>query len=715
MIMGLAAILIVSNVLFTMVTHTHFRSGQDIIAYKDENGNENMRTTVTASRGTIYDRNGEIIASDENSYNIILYLNEERLGINNQPAYVKDIDKTARLLSEKLDLDKDYIVEKIETGKANGQYQVELGSKGKNLSPSVKESIEALELPGIGFTQTVERKYPNDYFASTLIGYAQYDDETKQIIGKMGLESTLNEYLTGSDGSAIYKKDKNGNILPGTSYVEEYKQDGNDVVLTIDQNVQLALESLMQKTMKFPGKPDKAWALAVEVETGKILGWTSYPSFDLNTRNDLTDYSDNNSTFIYEPGSVMKGVTYSAALNAGKYPYNKNYTANVFYFSETQNGKIVRVSSASEAITTPVFDAERKKYNTLSFDKGFAISSNIAICELLTNYITPEIYRDYVNKFGFLKTVDIPFVTNSTGNINFNYAIEKLSVGFGQSINVTALQMVQAYTAILNDGKMMRPYVVDRIEDSNSHKVIEQYEPTVVGTPISEETSSYMRKLMKKVMEEGGTGYYYGMKDVDIIAKTGTGEISSSTGYISGKWTMSIMAAAPSDDPKVMLYYAFQGGDYTNYNREPFKTAMREILVAQGLTGTSTDADSEKKTNDYAEYTMPSLVNHTLEYAKNKLSSYKVNQIVIGNGSSIVSQYPGADESVISNQNIFLLTDGTKIEMPDMSGWTVKDITAFWKMTGIQIQMEGSGAVYKQSVKKGQAINGDSEITVQLK
>ena len=713
--MGLAASIIVSNVLFTMVTHTHFRSGQDIIAYKDENGNENVKTTMTASRGTIYDRNGEIIASDENTYTLVLYLNEDRTGINNEPAYVKDIDKTARLLSEKLNMDKDTIAKIIEDAKADGKYQTELGTKGKNLSPSVKESIEALDLSGIGFTQTVERKYPNNYFASTLIGYAQYDDEAKQIIGKMGLESTLNEYLTGSDGTTISKTDKYGNALPGTTYVEEYKQDGNDVVLTIDQNVQLALESLMQKTMKFPGKPDKAWALAVEVETGKILGWTSYPSFDLNTRNDLTDYSDNNSTFIYEPGSVMKGITYSAALDSGKYPYNSDYTANVFYFSETQDGKIIRVGSQSEAITTPVYDAERKNHGTLSFDKGFAISSNIAICELLTNYITPEIYRDYIDKFGFLKAVDIPFVTNSTGNINFNYAIEKLSTGFGQSINVTSLQMVQAYSAILNDGKMMRPYVVDRIEDSNSHKVIEQYEPTVVGTPISEESSAYMRKLMKKVMEKDGTGYYYGMKDVDIIAKTGTGEISSSSGYIGGKWTMSIMAAAPSDDPKVMLYYAFQGGDYTNYDREPFKTAMREILVAQGLTGTSTDADSEKKTNDYAEYTMPSLINHTLEYAKNKLSSCKVNQIVIGNGSSVISQYPSAEESIISNQNVFLLTDGTKIEMPDMSGWTVKDITAFWKLTGIQIQMEGSGAVYKQSVKKGQAINANSEITVQLK
>ncbi len=712
-IMGLVTFILVSNVLFTVVTHTHLRSGQDIIAYKETYGNETKTSTVTASRGTIYDRNGEIIATDENTYTLIAYLDESRKGIGDVPAYVTDIDHTAKLLSEKLGMEESDVKNKLSDAKAAGKYQTELGTKGKKLSPTVKESIEALDLPGIEFTMTVERKYPNSYFASSLIGYAQYDEEQKKILGKMGLEGTMNEQLTGSDGEVVSKIDKNGNTLPGTSYTNKYKQDGNDVVLTIDQNAQLALENLMQKTMKFPGKVTKGWALAVEVKTGKILGWTSYPSFDLNTRNDLENYADYN-TSIYEPGSVMKGFTYSATLDSGKYPYNKDYTANVFYFSETQDGKIIRVSSQSEAITSPIKDAEGKTHGVLSFDKGFAISSNIAICELLTNYITPDIYRNYLDKFGFLKSVDIPFIENPTGNINFNYAAEKLSTGFGQSINVTALQMVQGYTAILNDGKMMRPYVVDRIEDSNSHKVIEQYEPQQVGTPISKETSQYMKKLMKQVVDEG-TGTVFKMDDVDVIAKTGTGEISSSKGYVGGRWTISVMAAAPADDPQVMVYYAFEGGDYTNFSREYFKDAMREILTAQGITGASSNANSEKKTNHYEEYTMPSLVNHSLDYAENKLKSMSVDKVIIGNGTSVISQYPASEEAIISGQNIFLLTDGTKITMPDMSGWTMKDVTAFWKLTGIQIQMEGSGAVYQQSVKKGQAINADSEITVKLK
>ena len=713
MIMGVVATIIIMNVFYTMITHNHFRSGQDILAYKGDDGTK--ETTVKASRGTIYDRNGEVIATDENTYSIIVYLNEDRKGLNETPAYVSDFDKTSKLLSEKLGMKAEDIKTILENAKAKGAYQTELGTKGKNLSASVKESIEALQLPGIEFTQTVERKYPNSYFASTLIGYAQYDEEQKAITGRMGLEETLNKYLTGKDGKTTSQKDKNGNTLPGTTFVEAYKEDGNDVYLTIDQNVQLALESLMKKTMKFSGKVNKAWVLAVEVETGKILGWSSYPSFDLNTRNDLKQYIDNNSTFIYEPGSVMKGVTYSSVLDVGKYPYNQKYTANVFYFSTTQDGKIVRVNSAENALGT-IWDAEHHSMGTLTFDKGFARSSNIAICELLTNHITPEIYREYIDKFGFLKPVDTPFVKNEAGNINFNYPIEELSTGFGQSINVTALQMVQAYTAIFNDGKMMRPYVVDRIEDGNSHKVIEQYEPQSVGTPIKKETSDYVKKLMGLVVNDpDGTGQVFKMDDVDVIAKTGTGQISTSTGYMDGRWIMSVMAAAPADDPKIMMYYAFEGGDYTNFSREYFKDAMREALIAQGITGSSNDANSTKKTNNYAEYTMPSLVNHSLDYAKNKLSGMKVEKVIIGNGDNIISQYPDGGESIISNQNIFLMSDGTKITMPDMSGWTMKDITAFWKLTGIEIQMEGSGSVYKQSVKKGQAINADSEIKVQLK
>ena len=275
----------------------------------------------------------------------------------------------------------------------NKQYQTELGTKGKNLSKSVKESIEALELPGITFTKSVERSYPTGTFASHLIGYAQYNEQSGQIEGQMGLEKSLNTFLQGEDGIEVYQKDANGNILPGTKYTKKYAKNGNDVYLTLDRNVQLALQSSLKKTMK-EVKADRGWGLVMEVETGKVLGWAGLPSFDLNKR-DIKDYLDVPSQYLYEPGSVMKGITYAAALDSGNYPYNKKYDSGVFYFGTDEKGKIYRSATKVGGIQ-PIYDALNKNYGTISFDKGFIVSSNIAICELLTKYMDPSIYQDYV-------------------------------------------------------------------------------------------------------------------------------------------------------------------------------------------------------------------------------------------------------------------------------------------------------------------------------
>ncbi len=365
-IMMVIATLILSNVLFTMVTQKHFRSGVNVKDFKEPDISNT--TVLKGNRGTIYDRGGEVIAQDEDTYTLVAILDKSRKGIGNVPAYVKNVDKTARLLAPKLDMKEDSIRDILQNAIDNKQYQTELGTKGKNLSKSVKESIEALELPGITFTKSVERSYPTGTFASHLIGYAQYNEQSGQIEGQMGLEKSLNTFLQGEDGIEVYQKDANGNILPGTKYTKKYAKNGNDVYLTLDRNVQLALQSSLKKTMK-EVKADRGWGLVMEVETGKVLGWAGLPSFDLNKR-DIKDYLDVPSQYLYEPGSVMKGITYAAALDSGNYPYNKKYDSGVFYFGTDEKGKIYRSATKVGGIQ-PIYDALNKNYGTISFDKGF--------------------------------------------------------------------------------------------------------------------------------------------------------------------------------------------------------------------------------------------------------------------------------------------------------------------------------------------------------
>ncbi|MEG2506336.1 MAG: penicillin-binding transpeptidase domain-containing protein [Longicatena sp.] len=712
-IMGIIGTLIISNVLFTMVTQKHLRSGINVKDFKD--ADISNTSVVKANRGTIYDRDSEVIAQDEDTFTLVAMMSESRVGINNVPAYVQNITKTARLLAPKLGMNEEDIATQLEQAKQQKKYQTELGTKGRGLSTNVKESIEALNLPGITFTKTVKRNYPTSSFASHLVGYAQFDEKTENIVGKMGLEDTLNKYLTGSDGEEVYQKDAYDNILPGTKYTKKYAENGNDVYLTLDRNVQLTLQSSLEKTVTKTNGGKLGWAIAMEVETGKVLGYASYPSFDMNKRDDLKDFNDVPAKYLYEPGSVMKGITYAAAIDTGKYPYNQNFNSGVFYYGLDANGNIVRISS-SEGSYPPIKDALGQDHGTISFDKGFIISSNIGICELLSRYMSPEVYKEYVEKFGFTKQVNIPFVANEVGRMSWTYPSDKLSTGFGQSISINALQMAQAYTAIFNEGKMVRPYVVERIEEANTHKIVEQYDTKQVGTPISKKTAEYMCGLMKQVASDPeGTALSYAMGDVDILAKTGTGEIAGPKGYDTGIWTTSVMMAAPADDPKVMIYYAFQASDILNYSREPMKEAMRAALVSANITGEEKKETPGKTYKEWKDYKMPSLLNHSLDYMNKKMTDIAVNKIVIGNGSGVIKQYPAEGETIVSNQNVFLLTDGSTITMPDMSGWTKKDITAFWDMTNIEVQMSGTGSVTSQDIPKDKPINTDTIIKVVMK
>lgn len=711
-IMGIIGAIIISNVLFTMVTKVHFRSGKNIIEQKEPSNSNTI--TLQGKRGSIYDRNGEVIAQDEISYTMTAVLQPNENDTDKEANYVRDIPGTVQKLAEKLNVETSQLQTIIDNALANKSTQTQFGEIGQGISTAVKESIEELELPGIQFTKSVIRNYPTSVFASHLVGFAKYDDDKKTVFEQgIGLEHALDDYLKASNGIQIFEKDSNGVMLPGTKVTEKYAQNGDNVYLTLDHNVQQTLQASLAKTTE-QVKAKRAWGIVMEAKTGKILGYASTPSYDLNTREGYADnFVDVPANYWYEPGSVMKGITYAAAIDSGNYPYNQKYNSGSYYFHEDENGKIYRDTGGSQVIK----DAEGNNFGTITFDEGFVRSSNIAICELMANYMNPNIYKDYVEKFGFFKPVDIPFVNNEEGDFNFNYAIEKLSTGFGQSLSINALQMIQAFSAIVNGGEMVRPYVVDRIVD-DSGKVVEQYAKKVVGNPITKETSDYMRDLMKKVIDEPfGTGHNrYKMDDVAVIAKTGTGQIFENGAYGS-LYTNSVIAVAPYDNPQIIMYYAFESSDYKSFTGDPMKEVMKASLAAMNITKDSSNEAENKEENfkEWQEYTMPSLVNHSLDYANKKMESMDVTKIMVGNGASVISQFPQADDTIVTGQKVFLLTDGENITMPNMSGWTKKDVTAFWDLTGYQIQMEGSGSVVSQNIAEGTSINQDSALQVTMK
>ena len=412
----------------------------------------------------------------------------------------------------------------------------------------------------------------------------------------------------------------------------------------------------------------------------------------------------------------MKPFTYATAIDTGTFPYNTMYRAGSFeYGYDAANNKINRVSGVATGYPT-IYDAQGNDYGTLTFEDGLALSSNVGICELLANYMNYDSLGKYLDRFGFFQETGIPYISEQTGTKNIDVPMDYLRTGFGQSSSITVLQLMQAYSAIFNDGVMVRPYVVDSIEDAKTGEVKKQYSTKAKGTPISKETANKVTEMMKHVLDEGMSGDRFAIDGVSMAAKTGTGEIYNveQGKYDTVNYTSSVMAAAPAEDPKIMVYWGMIGPNYEAYSAKQFQDIMRAALIAYGVSSETKESDKTQEEEKWETYTMPNLVNHSVSYAGSKTENWKCQMVYIGGGSTILRQYPQAGSTISSQDRVFLLTDGNVITMPDMTGWTRKDITAFWELTGIQIQTDGYGVVSSQSVEPETPISTDTAISVTM-
>lgn len=713
------ACVVAANVFLVTIGKYHLWSGTDLGAYANS---ASTRTAVLqARRGTIYDRNGSVIAQDVQSYNIVCYLNKNRVGIKNRPAYVDDLVTTSQVLADALGMDAVEIYQTLSTKQAEGKYQTELGSKGRNLSKETKDYIDSFNLNGVEFVSSVSRQYPVGTFASYLIGYATANNDENLLTGLMGVEQTLNEELTGINGTKTYQADKNGYILPGMKSEVEEAINGNDVILTLDQSLQETLETAFEMTEEI-FETDRVWGSIMEIDTGKILAWGQTPGFDLNDRV-IEDYNNYGSQYGYEPGSTMKVFTYAAAIDSGAYDYTSLVDSSDYCYAQ-KGGVPYRVPCGSPNQIGRITNAgTNKHWGMVDYDHGLIYSSNTVTASLMSELISPSIYKSYLEKFGFFQPVDTDGIAEIKGTLTYNYPSEKLALTYGQGSTVTMLQMLQAYSAVFGDGNMVKPYFIDEIRSSyNSSEVLYKAETEITGTPISQETAEYLQGVLYHVInDEDGTGKHYRIDETELIGKTGTAQIASGGSYSNSKTIASIMVALPADDPKYMIYYAFEGGYDRNahYKTEPIKTVIRKVAQLYNLTDSlNVDTDGNKVQVEIKDVTMPELVNHSVDYALLKCNDLGLNVQVFGEGNEVIFQMPSGGKSLLTNDRVFLLTDQNQLIMPDMSGWSRSDVTSFWTLANKTVQlgitMNGYGVVTSQNIPAGTLIQDKAELSVNL-
>lgn len=652
-----------------------------------------VERTLYASRGEIFDVNGEKLATTVNSYNVIAYLDSSRTTDSDNPRHVVDKEATAKALAPLLGMSEERILELLN----KDLYQTQLGPGGNDITEVLKNAIESLELPGIGFeSNSKKRYYRNSTFASYIIGYAKKNEEGK-LVGELGIEGYFDDELSGTDGYTKYLKYTSSNYqIPNTPEETEEAVDGSDIYLTIDFDIQKLAEKAVST---FASEYNTEWAIftVMDAHTGAIVASATNPNFDPNDTNTITSYMNPLVSYQYEPGSVMKIFSFASAIEEGLYDGDEIYKSG-------------SIQVDSETI---VNDAEKGGWGDISFDTGFANSSNVAATILAFRMLDDADKKlpDYYADLGFGKKTGIELANEAIGDIGVVYKSELSNASFGQGISVTPIQMLQALSSMTNDGNIIKPYIVDKIVDSEGNVTYEG-KREVVANVYSSKTVEEMHELMHKVISEG-TGKAYGNASVSLMGKTGTAQIASSSGgYMTGEYDTirSFAGIFPEEDPEYIVYVAARHFEGTSTKfANVITTAIDEIAKYAKLVGSTSENDLSKV------YTVDNYLSKDINNVTSILENTPINKIVIGNGKYIINQYPLKNGIVLENGKLFLVTNSSEIAMPDMTGWSLSDVQTYCDLIDLKLEYSGYGYVVSQSIAAGTILDlANMTLSVQL-
>lgn len=696
--------------------------------------NQTRSTSITASRGTIYDRNMNVLAASSSVENIFLdplelYQNEV------------DIPFLARNLANILDLDADWIEE--QAADTDMRYKMLKRKQTQDVCDQVRQFISDNDIIGVHLEPDSQRYYPYSSLAAQLIGFTNTEN-----IGSEGLESYYNNVLEGRAGAVITTKGNNETEML-YSYEKYYEaSDGDNLVLTIDTTVQYYLEKQLQDAIDRYDVLNGAFGIVYDAQTGEILAMSTLGSydpnnyleiFDVDTRTQLEEvyislqlYAEGseerkaavasyNSAVAaarlkqwrnrcvsdgYEPGSTFKILTLAAALDSGSVSLNSTFYCGG---SEKFEGR--------EQILHCWKSAGHGAIDTAGALQG---SCNIAFGHIGLMMGGETLY-DYCRAFGLMETTGIDLPGEASGLFHSKSTLSDYSVygtsylistAFGQTIKPTPIQMVRAVGAVINGGYLLEPYIVSEVIDADGN-VVEQNSRTVIRQVISEETSSIMCDLIESVVTDGtaGNAKVVGYR---IGGKTGTAE---KTDQNTDDKIVSFVGIAPMEDPRYVVLIALDTpnaatGQYISGGvmAAPTVSAVFEdILPYLGV-----EAEYSEEDMDRVNVSMPNVVGMTESEAAAALKNEHLNYRIIGDGTTVLGQIPASGRQLPGNSTVLLYTDDSmptdKVEVPDLMGMTVSEATNALSDRGLYLQAKGTDSTAWHVVVTDQDIAAGTEV-----
>lgn len=580
---------------------------------------------ISADRGEIVDRNGEVLATNITTTSLVVIPNQ-----------IVDKEDAAKKISEILGSDYEDMLNHLSKKTSIERVHPE----GRRLDYETAEAIDALKIDGVYLVKESKRYYPYETMLSHVLGYVGIDNQ-----GLSGLEFYYNDYLTGEDGSIKYFSDGKGHKLE-LAEIYESPTSGITLELTIDINLQMAVENELDNAIaKYDA--DSAIAIAMDPNTGEILAMASRPNFNSNDYQSYSTEVINRNLPIwmtFEPGSTFKIITLSAAIEEG--------LVNIFEDRFTDSGAIT-VDGATLHCWKHGGHGNQTYLEVVenSCNPGFVNLGLMLGKDTLMNYIT---------EYGFGEKTGIDLNGEGSGilfDVNAMGNVELATTAFGQGISVTPIGQVRAVSAVINGGTLYTPYIVKNFLEPETDTIIKSNEPTKVGSIISEETSSIVRYALESVVAKG-SGHNAYIENYRIGGKTGTAQTVENGVYSDSKYILSFIGFMPADDPEIVVYVAVQNAkNVVQYGGTVAAPIARNIFLS-AIDILDIEADTEGIPKEYTwldtKYVVaPDVTGLSLDEAKEALKGFNIEYS--GNGDEVVYQSPNGGMYVKEGGTIVLM------------------------------------------------------------
>ena len=665
---------------------------------------------IDARRGRILDRNGRELAVSANVYRVDFDLNSIR-------KYIESKDTTLEAISEKISeavgMENKDVLKKLNTKLPSGK---NAGSATliRRIEKEPADKVRALNINGVIVSPDTKRYYPNNNFASHVLGSTNIDGQ-----GLTGVELQYNEELSGVPGMKISEMDATGSDLPYTISKFTPPVNGSDVTLTIDENIQFFAEKAAEKALA----DNKAKSVSVTVmdpNTGEILALTNKDDFDPNEPFKGAENFSGSTEFekvqkmwrnkvvndTFEPGSIFKVITSAAAMEEGLVKETDTFVCN---------GSLKYGNRAIKCWKTG-------GHGTLTFPEIIQNSCNVGFMELGKRIGKEKLY-EYIKKFGLgqVSGVDLPGEAKGIVKHPKNMSETDLAtISFGQTNTVNPIQFLTAINAVANGGKLIQPHVMKEINRESSEGVVVNVDTFKPKTKqiISESVTTELRKHMERVVLYG-SAKNAAVEGYTIAGKTGTAQKVIDGKYAPQKYISSFIGMAPVDNPKVTVMITIDEPSNGQYYAGVVTSPVAKGLFTDIFNYMENSFSKENNSAIIKDVIIPEIREKSLEEAKTILKKEKIDYNIEGNGDSVVgvSPYPGYAVKEGTKINIYTEENNTKknaVVMPNVVGYTKESASEILSKLGISYNFKGEGTVSKQSIPSGELINKGTTVDLTL-